>query len=128
MVSKQELGERGEQIAVSLLKRAGHEIIATNYRCSLGELDIVSVCDDLLVITEVKTRAVRSRRFGLPREAVNPSKVKRIARMTSVFLGDHRYPQNLRVQKRGIQFDVVEVTVCKNETISVSHLEDAFRL
>ncbi len=111
MVSKQELGERGEQIAISFLQRAGHEIVVTNYRCRLGELDIVSVCDHLLVITEVKTRAVHSHRFGLPREAVNPSKVKRIARMTNVFLTDPRYPQSLRVQRRGIQFDVVEVTV-----------------
>jgi len=124
----QELGERGEKVAVSRLLRAGHEIIVTNYRCSLGELDIVSVCDEILVITEVKTRAASSRRYGLPCEAVSHSKIKKLARMTSVFLGDHKYPQSVKAQEGGIRYDVVEVTVDNYETICVSHLEDAFRL
>ncbi|WP_101651791.1 YraN family protein [Brevibacterium ihuae] len=67
------LGRRGEMCARRHLEHRGWEILATNWRCSRGEIDIVARDGEAVVFVEVKTRATA--RAGHPLEAVTPRKL-----------------------------------------------------
>ncbi|PSK95663.1 uncharacterized protein UPF0102 [Murinocardiopsis flavida] len=73
------LGQWGEDAAAAYLKREGMRILARNWRCRHGELDIVASHGGVLVAVEVKTRS--SGRFGSPLEAVGPEKRARLRRL-----------------------------------------------
>ena len=70
------LGIKGENLAVKLLKKNKYKILDRNYRCPLGEIDIVAMKNNVLHIVEVKTR--QSAKFGLPREAVDENKQRKL--------------------------------------------------
>ena len=70
------LGEWGENQAVKYLERNGYKIIETNFRCKLGEIDIIAAERDCLCFVEVKTR--RTLTYGMPREAITKTKLKHI--------------------------------------------------
>jgi len=76
MKAKDALGRRGEEIACAHLIEAGFRVVARNWRCSVGEIDIVARDGPELVIVEVKTRS--SEAFGHPFEAITPAKLKRL--------------------------------------------------
>ena len=76
MRKQQLLGIAGEQMVDSYLKKNKYKIIATNYTCQLGELDIIAKDKDTYVFIEVKTRS--SFKYGLPREAVDEFKRHKI--------------------------------------------------
>lgn len=79
------LGERGERAAAARLRKAGMRIIVRNYRGGGGEIDLVARDGDTLVFVEVKTR-----RTGVPAEAVDLDKQRRITRAAVHFLKTHR--------------------------------------
>ena len=70
------LGDWGEELAVRFLWENGYKIIATNYRCAYGEVDIVAMDGEELVFVEVRTR--RPGNFGTPEESVSPHKLRRL--------------------------------------------------
>lgn len=70
------LGQRGEQLAAAYLERTGVRILARNWQCQAGEIDILARYGGKLVAVEVKTRT--SLRFGTPLEAVTPAKRRRL--------------------------------------------------
>ncbi|PKB71715.1 MAG: hypothetical protein BZY87_04015 [SAR202 cluster bacterium Io17-Chloro-G6] len=70
------LGDWGEEQAVGFLKEKGYEIVATNYRCKYGEVDIVAMDGEELVFAEVRTR--RPGNFGTPEESVSKHKLRRL--------------------------------------------------
>ncbi|MBI4847877.1 MAG: YraN family protein [Nitrospirae bacterium] len=78
------LGEKGEGLAAAFLKKKGYSIIEQNYKNSIGEIDIIAKDDDTLVFIEVKTR--ESIEFGLPFEAVNNRKRRKIANVALLYL------------------------------------------
>ena len=80
---KIKFGDLGERIAKNYLIRQGYEILDTNYKTKLGEIDIVAKEDDILVFVEVKTRSSRS--FGLPQESVNFKKQNRQIKSSGSF-------------------------------------------
>jgi putative endonuclease len=98
---RQRLGAAGEARAAEWYRRAGYEVVARNWRCREGEIDLVVRNRATLVFCEVKTRS--SDRFGLPVEAVTPAKQRRIRGLAARFLHDHDGPVP------GIRFDVVSV-------------------
>ena len=79
---KQEIGRKGESIAVRYLKKQGYKIVEQNYRSKVGEIDIIARDKKTLVFVEVKTRSSRS--FGSPKWAVTPQKQKAIS-MTALY-------------------------------------------
>jgi putative endonuclease len=81
---RQKLGSAGERLAVARLAELGYEIITTNWRCSIGELDIVAWHAQCLVFIEVRTR--RSRIAGTPEESITPLKQQRLLRLAEAFL------------------------------------------
>jgi putative endonuclease len=95
------LGRWGEQKAVDHLVGQGMEIVDRNWRCPLGELDIVAYDGSTLVMVEVKTRT--SETFGSPVEAVTPSKAARLRQLASQWLSEHGdRPLEVRIDVVGV--------------------------
>ncbi len=82
--ARQKLGKQGENLAVSHLTDLGYRVIATNWRCRIGELDIVAWHDKCLVFIEVRTR--RGNQSGSPEESVNARKQARLQTLVAAFL------------------------------------------
>ncbi|MGB4689641.1 MAG: YraN family protein [Candidatus Nanopelagicales bacterium] len=101
MKPKDALGKYGEELATRYLSKNGMVILERNWRCDIGELDVIARDKDDLVICEVKTR--RSTVFGEPIEAVTPRKVRRMRGLAL------RWLETKSVSPRGIRFDVVGV-------------------
>ncbi|BBE23026.1 UPF0102 protein [Arthrobacter sp. MN05-02] len=87
MVAKDQLGRRGEATAAVFLEQAGLRIVDRNWRCPVGEIDLVAVDGSTLVIVEVKTRS--SDDFGQPLEAITASKLERLYRLASRWARAH---------------------------------------
>ncbi len=112
------LGVRGEDAAVAYLERVGHEIIARNWRCQAGEIDIVTLDDRTIVLCEVKTR--RSQAKGTPEEAITASKRKRYERLALA------YCQEVGAQAADIRFDVISILVIAEDRALLRHHRAAF--
>lgn len=74
-------------MAVAALKRAGYQVLELNYRCKLGEIDIVARDSDAIVFVEVKAR--RSGRFGSPKAAVTATKKRKVSMVALEYLKRH---------------------------------------
>ncbi len=81
---RRSLGTYGEALAARYLRERGLTVLARNWRCEVGEIDIVALDGDCLVVCEVKTR--RGSRFGLPVEAVTWAKLLRLRRLAAAWL------------------------------------------
>jgi putative endonuclease len=108
----------GETLAALFLRAKGYRIEARNWRCAVGEIDIVARRGATLVFVEVKTRSGGS--AGSPEEAVNERKRKQLVRLANVYLARfHGEPPPCR-------FDVVAVR-WRRSLPRVRHLRAAFR-
>jgi putative endonuclease len=87
MKAKDLLGRHGETLAVAFLETQGMRIMDRNWRCSEGEIDIVALDGDTLVIAEVKTR--KNLAYGHPFEAVGAAKLARLHRLAFSWCRDH---------------------------------------
>ncbi|UCG14732.1 MAG: YraN family protein [Deltaproteobacteria bacterium] len=95
-------GHAGEQLAVRHLKRLGYRILSRNYRCPLGEIDIVARHRGVLVFVEVKSR--RSKAFGSPKLAVTLSKQRKLSQVAWHYLQEHNLAET------SARFDVVTIS------------------
>ena len=98
---RQKLGAHGERLAARRYEAAGYRVVARNWRCGDGELDLVLRAPGVLVFAEVKTRT--SARFGVPAEAVTPAKQRRIRRLAQRFCAE------TGERAKELRFDVVSV-------------------
>jgi len=114
----QRLGQKGEELAAVFLRKKGHKIIARNYRHGKGELDIVSMQHNVLVISEVKS--YRSAPLGAAEFRVNRSKQKQIIRTAYDFLAGHP-----RFEGLDVRFDVIIVDF-SSYPAQITHHEAAF--
>lgn len=103
----------GEQAALEYVKNLGYKIVDRNYICKSGELDIVALDGETVVVIEVKTR--ETLRFGSAIESITPAKVRSILSTTKYMLSD----KNLH--GRPFRFDVICIT--RGE---IEHIKDAF--
>lgn len=102
-VSKISTGRAGEKIAVTYLKKEGYRIYETNYRCPLGEIDIIAHEKNEIVFIEVKTR--RSNQLGYPEQAVGLKKQAKLSQLALWYLQEKKLPDiNAR-------FDVIAITL-----------------
>ncbi|WP_249009451.1 YraN family protein [Conexibacter sp. DBS9H8] len=116
------LGALGETIACAHLRRRGYALLARNYRTRWGELDIVAVSDDCLVICEVKTRRLGPL-WHDPLESIGAEKRRRVRRMAAQWLAENPG----RSQRCECRFDAIGVTVDRSgQLIRLDHLEGAF--
>lgn len=95
-MSTKVFGSSGERYSELLLKKAGYTIIEKNFRCKIGEIDIIAIKDGYLVFIEVKTRS--SLKFGFPEEAVGQRKIYKISRVGELYSLLHpECPKKLRI-------------------------------
>lgn len=113
----QRLGGSGEDLAAAWYTRRGYEVVARNWRCREGEIDLVVHRAGVLVFCEVKART--STRFGLPAEAVTPAKQRRLRLLAARFLAD-RGASPARRGSGGIRFDVASVLAGTVEVIEAA--------
>lgn len=114
------LGQWGEALVAEDLRRGGWTIAATNFRCRMGEIDIIVKNGKYLVFVEVKLR--KNNRFGAACEAVTPSKQRKLRAAAQYYLMCH--PTGLQPR-----FDVAEVYAPQGtETVrpGISYIENAF--
>ena len=117
-MTTRDVGRHGEDAATRLLVERGYEILHRNWRCRLGEIDIVATDGHTLVICEVKTR--RGGSAGTAVEAVGPEKRRRLIRLATAYILAARVPDV------SVRFDVVAIDV-KGDRARIRHLKDAFR-
>lgn len=116
-----ELGARGEDLVAAWYAERGYAVLARNWRCREGELDLVVAHGRAVVFCEVKTR--RGHGFGLPAEAVNREKQRRLRRLAGRWLGEGG---NTGGGFDDIRFDVACVTFGAAGTPDVEVIEAAF--
>lgn len=112
-----EVARLGEDAAAGWLVGHGYRVLARNVRFRRGELDIVAVDGNVLVFVEVKTR--RTRRAGLPQEAVHPRKQAQIRRLATAWM-KVRF-----AEERACRFDVIAVSL-DGAGLQVDHIRGAF--
>ena len=95
------LGKKGEDLAVAHLEKLKYKILARNYQCTVGEMDIIARDRDTLVFVEVKTRATRD--FGGPAAAVNGRKQRQLSKVALSYLNQKK------LRDVPARFDVVAV-------------------
>lgn len=116
---RRELGRLGERAACAYLEHLGYEIIERNWRCDLGEIDIIAFDEDVLVLVEVKTRS--SVKEGLPEDAVTPAKRARYEKLLFAYLQEAGLPGSFEVR-----FDVIAIMVLGPDRSLLRHHINAF--
>ena len=120
MSNKKILGTIGEDAAAKFLESNGYEIVARNFRIRSAEIDIIARRENVIVFVEVKARS--SIRHGLPVEAVNFRKQKKIIEAAAVFLQDENFCDC------ACRFDVVEIYLHGALVEEINHIENAFEV
>jgi putative endonuclease len=117
MAKHNELGRKGEEIAVSFIKRKGYKVLETNWRHRKAEIDIIAKKDEVLIFIEVKTRT--DDYFGRPETFVDRKKQQLIADAASVYMEEVGHEWEVR-------FDIIAVLFHNEAYQSVDHFVDAF--
>lgn len=116
MAQHNELGKKGEQLAIKYLLKKGYKIRDKNWRYQKAEVDIIAEKDGVLAVVEVKTRSTDY--FGNPQDFVNPKKIKLLVKA----IDEYVISKDLDIE---VRFDIIGIIKTKNET-KIEHLKDAF--
>jgi putative endonuclease len=111
------LGDRGENVAAKYLRNLGYKIILRNFRCDLGEIDIIAREGKALVFVEVKTRTNDD---PTPEEQVNPVKRHQLTKAARYYLARYGTPQP------PARFDVIAIVWPTGREPQIRHTADAF--
>ena len=111
------LGDRGENVAARYLRNQGFTIIVRNFRCEMGEVDIIARDGKTLVFVEVKTRAYDD---PTPEEQVNTVKQHQVTKAAKLYLSRYGVPQP------PARFDVVAIVWPNGQDPIIRHTPDAF--
>ncbi len=122
MAYRTELGKAGEKAAAEYLKTRGYRILQTNFRCRLGEIDIIGMDGQYIVFIEVKTRS--NSHYGFPAESVNLKKQKTLIKVAQTYLALKK------LVNTNFRFDVVEVMMDNSKEgrkcMDINLLKNAF--
>ncbi len=117
MAIQQEVGKRGEQIAIDYLTEKGYRILEHNWYFRRKEIDIIAEKDDFLVIIEVKSRSVGFQEN--PRDAVNIKKQKFLIQAANAYV----YKFDIELE---VRFDIITVVFFNEHEYKLKHIDDAF--
>jgi putative endonuclease len=120
MVSRQstrEFGQQGEQLAKQYLLQKGYSIVATNWRCSFGEIDIIAQSQGVLLFIEVRTR--RAKTTEVPFESITAPKRRKLAHLAYVYLSANAKEDVIW------RVDVIAIAIPRNGQPIIEHIEDA---
>ncbi len=112
------LGPAGEKVAARHLRRAGYRIVARNYTCPAGEIDVIALDGDTLVFVEVKTRCRAD--LADPEVNITAHKRRQLTHVARYYLAEKS------AQERPSRFDVVAVVLPEKGRPIVEHFIDAF--
>ncbi|NEW05528.1 YraN family protein [Paenibacillus sp. SYP-B3998] len=117
---RRQLGKHGEELAAHFLSEQGYAIVARNWRCRTGELDIVAEFEGVLVFVEVRTRRPSSS-FGIAKESIDYRKQLKVRETAQYYL--HRYKKH----EARVRLDVITVELSpeRNEP-QIEHMQGAF--
>ncbi len=118
-LARLQVGKQGEKIAADFLVKQGYRVVERNYRCALGEIDIVAEYRGVLVFVEVKTR--HSLSYGEPQLAVGYRKQRKISTVALYYLKEKGK------QDVNARFDVISIVLSPSGN-RIDHLENAFEL
>lgn len=107
-------GAAGELFAARYLRGHGYQIVAANFRCRLGEVDMIAQDGAYIAFVEVKTR--REDALYAPRAAVTAAKRRRLVATSALYLSQHPSPLQPR-------FDVIEVVTDPSDPLRVVRIE-----
>ena len=116
MAQHNQLGKKGEQLAIDFLLDKGYDIVERNYRFDKAEVDIIAKKNQTLAIIEVKTRSTSD--FGDPQDFLKPKQIKRIVKAIDEYVLVNKMNFEIR-------FDIIAI-VKENQGYSIEHLENAF--
>jgi len=102
------VGTSFEQKAAKYLTQCGYQLIEKNFRCKIGEIDLIAKDEGYLCFVEVKYRSGTSK--GFPAEAINYTKIRRITRTAEFYLLKHKLPMNTPCR-----FDAVVIYALTNK-------------
>ena len=117
---KRIIGDKGEDAAARFLEKNGYTIIARNFSCRLGEIDIIAVIPEKKHISFVEVKTRKNTDFGLPCEFVRKDKQLRLKRTAEVFLIRNPYYRSFE-----LSMDVFEV-LNMGEALYVRYINNAF--
>ncbi len=123
---QKDLGRRGEKIARKFLKGQGLKILAGNYRCPTGEVDLIALDESTLkvdgaqtlVFVEVKARS--SAKYTDPASAVNADKQQRIHKVARYYLASHE------TSDYNVRFDIISIVAREDQEPEIDHYPGAF--
>jgi putative endonuclease len=114
-----DLGKLGEDLAVKKIKQLGYQYITRNYRCALGEIDLIARDGDCLVFLEIKTR--KGRPIGYSKEAIDHRKRRQISKVALTYMKAHHC---VDIRSR---FDVIAISIM-NGKAEIEVITNAFEL
>ncbi|ASS75675.1 YraN family protein [Tumebacillus algifaecis] len=119
--SRKQIGDLGEQIASDWLTQQGYHLIARNWRCQAGELDIIAAEGDTLLFLEVRTRTTFTR-FGTAEESVDWRKQRQVRQLAVHYLSTEQF------RYKRFRFDVIVVYLQRDseQILQIRHLRNAF--
>ena len=114
---RQGLGRRGEQLAAENLEAKGFQIVARNWRCETGELDLVARDGECLVMVEVRTR--RGQSMGSPEASITAAKQERLALLGLAYVQENKWAGDWRIDVVAIEMDR------RGRVLRMAHYENA---
>jgi len=114
-----EVGRQGEDLALKRLKKMGYKKIIRNYRCPLGEIDLIAEDKGTLVFIEIKTR--RGRSIGYAKEAVDAKKKRQLSKVALAYMKSHDCFETRA------RFDVVAISL-QGDKPRIEVIKNAFEL
>ncbi|MTH15259.1 YraN family protein [Flavobacterium sp. LC2016-01] len=120
MAEHNELGKKGEELAVEFLQQNDYKILDRNWTFQKAEIDIIAQKDSTLAIVEVKTRS--SLDFGSPQDFVKQKKIQLLIKAVNAYINDREKDFN---DDLNIRFDIIAIHKTE-ETFAIEHITDAF--
>lgn len=117
MRSRYEKGKQAEDLAAEFLLKRGVKVVARNFRCVLGEIDLIGIHRGAIVFVEVKSRLGKA--HGSPQEAVSRDKQRRLTRLAQWYIKQNR------LENHSARFDVIAVTWQEGEP-NITWIANAF--
>ena len=120
MAEHNDLGKKGEDLAVEFLLQNDYTILERNWTFQKAEIDIIAKKDNIVTVIEVKTRSTLD--FGSPQDFVKPKKIQLLIKAVNAYINDRGkdFADDLE-----IRFDIIAIHKTE-ETFAIEHLTDAF--
>jgi putative endonuclease len=116
MADHNDLGKKGEELAIEYLRLKEYEILERNYRYQKAEVDIIAKRENKLIAVEVKTRSTPE--FGDPQDFVKPKQIQQLVKAVNHYVEE----SGLEVE---VRFDIIAIVKNKSGQ-KIEHIQDAF--